>query len=88
MFIGDSRLNYKKEQIFETFYSWNVYKSLSLSADYQRIANPGYNADRGPVNFYGLRAHIEMWSIWSFIALKSFFNIHLNHLNLDFVSTT
>ena len=60
MFIGDGRLNYKKEQIFETFYSWNVYKSLSLSADYQRIANPGYNADRGPVNFYGLRAHIEM----------------------------
>jgi len=60
MFIGDGRLNYKKEQIFETFYSWNVYKSLSLSADYQRIANPGYNADRGPVNFYGLRAHIEI----------------------------
>ena len=60
MFIGDGRLNYKKEQIFETFYSWNVYKSLSLSADYQRIANPGYNTDRGPVNFYGLRAHIEM----------------------------
>jgi len=60
MFIGDGRLNYKKEEIFETFYSWNVYKSLSLLADYQRIANPGYNADRGPVNFYGLRAHIEM----------------------------
>ena len=60
MFIGDGRLNYKKEQIFETFYSWNVYKELSLSADYQRIANPGYNADRGPVNFFGLRAHIEM----------------------------
>ncbi|MBT8573782.1 carbohydrate porin [Polynucleobacter paneuropaeus] len=60
MFIGDGRLNYKKEQIFETLYSWNVYKSLSLSADYQRIANPGYNTDRGPVNFYGLRAHIEM----------------------------
>jgi carbohydrate-selective porin OprB len=60
MFIGDGRLNYRKEQIFETFYSWNVYKSLSLSADYQRIANPGYNADRGPVNFFGLRAHIEM----------------------------
>ena len=60
MFIGDGKLNYKKEQIFETFYSWNVYKSLSLSADYQRIANPAYNADRGPVNFYGLRAHIEM----------------------------
>jgi high affinity Mn2+ porin len=60
MFIGDGKLNYKKEQIFETFYSWNVYKSLSLSADYQRIANPAYNADRGPVHFFGLRAHIEM----------------------------
>mgnify|MGYP000240501224 FL=1 len=50
----------KKEQIFETFYSAKVYKELFISADYQRIANPAYNSARGPVNFFGLRAHIEM----------------------------
>jgi high affinity Mn2+ porin len=59
-FIGDGALSYKKEQIFETFYSAKVYKGLFISADYQRIANPAYNSARGPVNFYGLRAHIEI----------------------------
>ena len=59
-FIGDGALNYKKEQILETFYSAKVYKELFISADYQRIANPAYNSARGPVNFFGLRAHIEM----------------------------
>lgn len=59
-FIGDGNLSYKTEQILETFYSAKVYKELYLSADYQRIANPAYNAARGPVNFFGLRAHIEM----------------------------
>ena len=59
-FIGDGKLSYKTEQIFETFYSAKVYKELYLSADYQRISNPAYNSARGPVNFFGLRAHIEM----------------------------
>jgi hypothetical protein len=30
-----------------------------LTFDYQRIANPAYNADRGPVTLYGLRFHAE-----------------------------
>ncbi len=59
-FIGDGALSYKKEQILETFYSAQVYKDLFISGDYQRIANPAYNSARGPVNFFGLRAHIEM----------------------------
>ena len=59
MFIGDGKLNYKKEQILETFYNCNLYQGFFLSAHYQRIDNPGYNADRGPVHFYGIRAHIE-----------------------------
>jgi len=59
-FIGDGNLSYKTEQILETFYSAKVYKDLYLSADYQRIANPAYNSARGPVNFFGLRAHIEL----------------------------
>ena len=60
MFIGDGKLSYRNEQIFESFYSLNIMKGAYLSADYQRIANPGYNSARGPVNFFGLRAHIEL----------------------------
>ena len=59
-FIGDGKLNYKNEQILEGYYSAKVYKALFLTLDVQRIANPAYNASRGPVNFLGLRAHIEM----------------------------
>ncbi len=59
MFIGDGALQYKPEQIIETYYSFNVYKGAYLTADYQRIANPAYNAARGPVNFFSLRAHLE-----------------------------
>jgi hypothetical protein len=59
-FIGDGNLSYKTEQILETFYSAKVYKELFISANYQRINNPAYNSARGPVNFIGLRAHIEL----------------------------
>jgi high affinity Mn2+ porin len=31
-----------------------------LSFDDQRVSKPGYNADRGPVNFFGLRLHAEI----------------------------
>jgi high affinity Mn2+ porin len=58
-FLGDGRLNYASEQIFETYYAWSVGKGLTLSFDFQRIRNPGYNADRGPASFFALRAHIE-----------------------------
>ena len=60
MFIGDGALKYKQEQILETYYSFNVYKGVYLTADYQRIANPAYNAARGPVNFFSLRAHLKI----------------------------
>jgi high affinity Mn2+ porin len=32
---------------------------LWTTFDYQRIANPAYNADRGPVNVLSLRLHAE-----------------------------
>jgi high affinity Mn2+ porin len=59
-FIGDGALNYKREKILETYYSAKVYKELHLTLDYQRITNPAFNASRGPMNFFGIRAHIEM----------------------------
>lgn len=58
-FLGDGGLNYGAEQVFETYYSANIWKNLYLTADYQHMWNPGYNTDRGPVHFGALRFHIE-----------------------------
>ena len=58
-FLGDGKLNYAAEQIFETFYAFAPMKGLTVSLDYQRIRNPGYNADRGPASFFGMRLHVE-----------------------------
>ncbi|HKA40911.1 MAG TPA: carbohydrate porin [Burkholderiales bacterium] len=58
-FIGDGRLNYRSERILEAFYSLQIVKGAWVSADYQRIANPAYNADRGPVSVATLRLHAE-----------------------------
>ena len=58
-FLGDGRLDYRPEQIVETFYRLALTKALALSLDFQRIANPGYNADRGPARVGSLRLHAE-----------------------------
>jgi high affinity Mn2+ porin len=58
-FLGDGHLNYSTENIIETFYNLKLTRYAWLSVDYQHIDNPGYNADRGPVNFGGLRLHTE-----------------------------
>jgi high affinity Mn2+ porin len=58
--LGDGKLpNYKPETIFETYYAFKLGKYQQLSLDYQWIKNPAYNADRGPVQVYGLRWHTE-----------------------------
>ncbi|HKW36618.1 MAG TPA: carbohydrate porin [Burkholderiales bacterium] len=56
-FIGDGKLSYRAERIFEAFYSAAVAKEAWLSADFQRIFDPAYNADRGPVNVASARFH-------------------------------
>ncbi len=56
-FIGDGQLRYDTENIFETFYSAGIVKEVWLSADFQRIFNPAYNADRGPVSVVSARFH-------------------------------
>jgi high affinity Mn2+ porin len=57
--IGDGRLNYRPESILESYYSWRATSLLTATVDYQRIANPAYNRDRGPVAVYSLRLHVE-----------------------------
>ena len=58
-FIGDGRLQYRPEQIFEMYYSLSVNTKTFITFDYQRIHNPAYNADRGPVDIGGVRLHTE-----------------------------
>lgn len=57
--LGDGRLHYGPEQVVEIYYSIAVVDHLTLSPDLQFARNPGYNRDRGPARFAGLRAHIE-----------------------------
>ena len=42
-------LNYRPETIVEVYYLAQIVKWVALTADYQFIADPGHNADRGPV---------------------------------------
>jgi hypothetical protein len=58
-FLGDGRLNYAQERIVEVFYSLRILRGTWLAADAQHIVNPAYNGDRGPVDVYNLRAHVE-----------------------------
>jgi hypothetical protein len=58
-FIGDGNLNPAMEGALDLFYSVNLRRSLWLSGDYQRVINPAFNADRGPVNIFSARIHAE-----------------------------
>ena len=58
-FIGDGRIHVAVEQVVDAFYSFDLVSSLWLSADYQHIWNPAFNADRGPVDIFGARLHGE-----------------------------
>lgn len=57
--IGDGRLNYQLEKVVETYYAYSVTSWATVSLDYQFIADPGYNADRGPVSIFSVRLHAE-----------------------------
>ena len=56
-FLGEGALDYRPENILETYYSLNVVKDFWFSVDFQRISNPGYNADRGPATVISGRLH-------------------------------
>jgi high affinity Mn2+ porin len=57
--IGDGRLNYRQERVLESYYALGVTKDISLTFDYQLLANPAYNADRGPISIFSGRLHAE-----------------------------
>jgi high affinity Mn2+ porin len=64
--LGDGQLHYAREDILEVFYRAQLTESstripvkVQLTPDFQYIRNPGYNQDRGPARFWGLRLHLE-----------------------------
>jgi high affinity Mn2+ porin len=57
--LGDGALTYARETIVEHYYNFHVWRGAFLAEDVQLVAHPGYNADRGPVWVFSLRAHLE-----------------------------
>ncbi|HZR80530.1 MAG TPA: carbohydrate porin [Candidatus Binatia bacterium] len=57
--LGDGRLNRRPEIVVETYYLLQILDWFAITLDYQLIANPGYNRDRGPVSVVSLRGHID-----------------------------
>ncbi|HET9320556.1 MAG TPA: carbohydrate porin [Bryobacteraceae bacterium] len=57
--IGDGRLNYAPEYAWESYYSARLRPGLFATFDLQRVANPAYNQDRGPVWIESIRLHME-----------------------------
>ncbi len=52
---GDGQLRYRPELVMEAYYDRHISYGLHAALDAQIIANPAYNADRGPVAVLGLR---------------------------------
>ena len=57
---GDGALTYGWEQILETYYDFQLWRTAHLTLDYQFVNHPAFNLDRGPVSVLGARLH------WSF----------------------
>jgi len=58
--IGDGRLEYGPECIWESYYSARLFPSFFASFDLQHVANPAYNQQRGPVWISSIRLHFEV----------------------------
>jgi high affinity Mn2+ porin len=57
--IGDGKLNYGTENVWESYYNARLFKGFSTTFDLQHIQNPAYNRDRGPVWVESIRLHME-----------------------------
>jgi hypothetical protein len=58
--LGDGSLRYGREAIIESYYNARLAPGVFAAVDVQRIQNPGYNRERGPVWVFGLRLHLEL----------------------------
>jgi high affinity Mn2+ porin len=60
LLIGDGKLpHYGSEDILEAYYRAPLLGWLSAGMDYQFVANPAYNRDRGPVSVIGAQLHAQ-----------------------------
>jgi high affinity Mn2+ porin len=57
--IGDGKLNYAPEYLWESYYSAQVVRGFFVGFDAQHYENPAYNHDRGPLWAFSIRLHIE-----------------------------
>jgi len=57
--IGDGKLNYAPEYVWETYYRARLFPGFFATIDLQHDANPAFNRDRGPVWIESLRLHME-----------------------------
>lgn len=55
LIIGDNGMTYGGEKVIESYYRYRLRDGVDLTLDYQLVGNPAHNADRGPVNIFGLR---------------------------------
>jgi len=57
--IGDGRLEYAPEMIWESYYNAKLWGGFFASFDLQHASNPAYNQQRGPVWISSVRLHFE-----------------------------
>jgi hypothetical protein len=57
--IGDGKLNYAPEYVWESYYSARLFSGFYATFDLQHDTNPAFNHDRGPVWIESLRLHME-----------------------------
>ena len=58
--IGDGTLRYAPEYVSESYYSARLRPGVFATFDLQRVINPAFNRDRGPVWITGIRLHVEL----------------------------
>ena len=54
---GDGALSYCPEKVVEVYYNLQIWKTVHATLDYQFVADPAFNRDRGPVSIFGARLH-------------------------------
>jgi len=57
--IGDGKLNYAPEYLWESYYSARLFPGFYAGIDAQHYNNPAYNHDRGPVWVASFRLRME-----------------------------
>jgi high affinity Mn2+ porin len=65
IFTGDgppppgTEFHYGAENVVEAYWQVGLGAGAAFTLDWQRIANPAYNRDRGPIGVWGVRLHWE-----------------------------